>query len=268
MAAAVWLCVGAVLLWLCSGEVSLFFYQPRAIAVLHCLTLGWISSLLLGAVWLETARLAPDLVLRRGRIRLQIFLFHFGASGLVAHFWIGRLNGMAWSAATLLLSVVLLAAHAGAGAARDIFVFNTRVGLGVGTTLETAYKLPNGAGGIFVGPGTSNVTIGGVPDLTKPLVRYANEIVGNRGNGLTAISSRSLVLLGNTIRDNLAAGVVLHGGGCAVHRRLHYVGIGRSRPSLVSELADFLAKQQCPVPVGTPLPGFRVRRASGVSPAG
>jgi hypothetical protein len=97
------------------------------------------------------------------------------------------------------------------GSAHDVFVFNTRVGLGVGTTLDTAYRLPNAAGGIFVGPGTSNVTIGGIPDLENPFVRFANEIVGNRGNGLTAVSSRNLVLLGNTISGNLAAGIVLSG---------------------------------------------------------
>jgi hypothetical protein len=93
--------------------------------------------------------------------------------------------------------------------AHDIFVFNTRVGLGVGTTIDTAFKLPNAAGGIFVGPGTTNITIGGIPDLEKPLVRYADEIVGNNGNGLTVVSSKGLVLLGCTISGNAASGVVL-----------------------------------------------------------
>ena len=97
------------------------------------------------------------------------------------------------------------------GAAHDIFVFNSRVGLGVGTTIDTAYRLPNAAGGIFVGPGTQNITIGGVPDVTKPLIRYANEIVGNKGNGLTVVSSKNLVLLGCTISGNTASGVVLNG---------------------------------------------------------
>jgi len=95
--------------------------------------------------------------------------------------------------------------------AHDIFVFNTRVGLGVGTTIDTAYKLPNAAGGIFVGPGTANITIGGIPDVTKPLIRYADEIVGNKGNGLTVVSSKNLVLLGCTISGNTASGVVLNG---------------------------------------------------------
>jgi hypothetical protein len=95
--------------------------------------------------------------------------------------------------------------------ARDISVFNTRVGLGVGTTIDTAYKLPNAAGGIFVGPGTANIAIGGIPDVTKPLIRYANEIAGNKGNGLTVVSSKNLVLLGCTISGNTGSGVVLNG---------------------------------------------------------
>jgi len=95
--------------------------------------------------------------------------------------------------------------------AHDTFVFNTRVGLGVGSIMQTAYKIPNAAGGIFVGPGTSRITIGGVPDATKPLIRYADEIVGNNGNGLTVVSSQSLVLLGCTISGNAGSGVVLNG---------------------------------------------------------
>ena len=78
-------------------------------------------------------------------------------------------------------------------------------------TIDTAFKLPNAAGGIFVGPGTASITIGGIPDITKPLIRYANEIVGNKGNGLTVVSSRNLMLLGCTILGNTGSGVVLNG---------------------------------------------------------
>jgi len=93
--------------------------------------------------------------------------------------------------------------------AHDNYVFNTRVGIGVGSIVQTAYKLPNAAGGIFVGPGTSRITIGGVPDATKPLIRYANEIVGNKGNGLTAVATQQLLVLGCTISSNTGSGLVL-----------------------------------------------------------
>lgn len=96
------------------------------------------------------------------------------------------------------------------GRARDCFMFNSRVGIGAGETVTDAVRLPNGAGGVFVGPGTANIAIGG-PLAAPPGQRYANEIVGNRGNGLTAVSSSSFTLLGSTIRDNTAAGIVLNG---------------------------------------------------------
>ncbi|MFM7207400.1 MAG: right-handed parallel beta-helix repeat-containing protein [Planctomycetaceae bacterium] len=97
------------------------------------------------------------------------------------------------------------------GAAHDNFVFNTRVGIGVGTTIDTAAKLPNVAGGILVGPGTARITVGGVPDATKPLIRYADEIVGNYGNGLTVVSSPNFTLLGCTVSGNTGSGLVLNG---------------------------------------------------------
>ncbi|MFM7107246.1 MAG: beta strand repeat-containing protein [Planctomycetaceae bacterium] len=96
------------------------------------------------------------------------------------------------------------------GRAHDCFVFNSRVGLGVGATIETAARLPNGAGGVWLGPGTSNISIGG-PLVAPPGKRYANEIVGNRGNGLTVLGSSNLALLGCTISDNAGSGVVLTG---------------------------------------------------------
>ncbi|MFM9024966.1 MAG: hypothetical protein ACKON7_06465 [Planctomycetaceae bacterium] len=96
------------------------------------------------------------------------------------------------------------------GRARDCVMFNTRVGLGSGETVTSAVSLPNGAGGVFLGPGTANVTLGG-PLAAPPGQRFANEIVGNRGNGLTAVTSSGFTLLGSTIRDNTAAGIVLNG---------------------------------------------------------
>ncbi len=95
------------------------------------------------------------------------------------------------------------------GKAHDVRVYNTRVGVGVGLTLESAYPIPNAAGGVFVGPGTSNITIGGEPDLTKPLVRYSNQIGRNYGNGLTITTARNTTVLATTVFANAASGVLL-----------------------------------------------------------
>ena len=113
------------------------------------------------------------------------------------------------------------------GNAHDNFVFDTRVGLGGGATVITAKKLPNLRGGILLGRGTSNITIGGQRDALNPGLRYFNEIASNYGNGITVRSSSNLKLLGNTIADNKASGVVLMQGRgrrdrCAVGRQRHH----------------------------------------------
>ncbi len=95
--------------------------------------------------------------------------------------------------------------------AHDSFVFDTRVGLGTGESIEFATHLPNGKGGIFLGPGTSNIQIGGLRDAYILGLRYFDEIVGNRGNGVTALFSKGLQVLGSTIGDNKGTGVALIG---------------------------------------------------------
>lgn len=97
------------------------------------------------------------------------------------------------------------------GRAHDNLVFDTRVGLGTGESIEEAAQLPNGRGGIFLGWGTANITIGGPRDAFNPGLRYFDEIVGNKGNGVTAFFSKDLELLGSTISGNRGSGVVLTG---------------------------------------------------------
>lgn len=98
------------------------------------------------------------------------------------------------------------------GRANNNTVFNTRVGLGTGVTIDTAAKIPNRGGGIMVGSGTSQITIGGPRDAIIPGFRYMNEVVGNRGNGVMLLGAEGLGLLGSTISGNNASGVVLAGG--------------------------------------------------------
>lgn len=97
------------------------------------------------------------------------------------------------------------------GHANDCYVFDTRVGLGTGESVENSAQLPNGRGGIFLGWGTSNIQIGGLRDAYVAGFRYFDEIVGNKGNGVTAFFSKDLQLLGNTISGNTRSGVVLTG---------------------------------------------------------
>lgn len=100
--------------------------------------------------------------------------------------------------------------------AHDNSVFNTRVGIGIGMTIADSVPLPNRKGGIFVGWGTANTTIGGPALAPITGLRYADQIVGNYGNGITAVFAKGLQLLGNTVSGNRDSGVFLAGADSAI----------------------------------------------------
>ncbi len=100
--------IGLVLALAATRDIEAFFYQPRVLAVTHTFTLGWISLAITGVLYRFVPALTKQPLRRPWLGRLQVASFVIGVAGLVAHFWMGRLSGMAWSAAVLLLSIVLL----------------------------------------------------------------------------------------------------------------------------------------------------------------
>lgn len=81
-----------------------FYYHPRMVAVVHLVTLGWISASILGSVYM----LGP-MVLRAPmpRRRADVWLFAsfaIGVAGMVAHFWIDEPRGMVWAAPLVLVA--------------------------------------------------------------------------------------------------------------------------------------------------------------------
>lgn len=86
-----------------------FFYNAKMLAVVHLVTLGWITSSILGYFYLA-GPLALRSVMRAGWADyLALALVVLGVSGLVTHFWIEEYSGMVWSAGTLLLGLALVA---------------------------------------------------------------------------------------------------------------------------------------------------------------
>ena len=74
------------------------FYQPRVVALVHLLTLGWLTGSILGSLYI-VGPLALRLPMRAGKADWIAFgSFVSGTSGMVAHFWINTYDGMAWSA--------------------------------------------------------------------------------------------------------------------------------------------------------------------------
>ena len=95
-----------------------FFHHPRMIAVVHLVTLGWISGSILGAFYI-VGPLALRLPLRPGwRDRLAFGSFAVGVTGIVAHFWLGEYSGMVWSAVLVLAAVLHVALRAWLGLPR------------------------------------------------------------------------------------------------------------------------------------------------------
>ena len=92
-----------------------YFHHPRMIAIVHLVTLGWITSSILGAFYI-VAPLALRLPMPAGRRDWWAFAAHaIGVSGMVSHFWIGEYSGMAWSAALIVAAVLHVGIRALAG---------------------------------------------------------------------------------------------------------------------------------------------------------
>ncbi len=95
------------------GEVALepqkvagFFYHPRMIAVVHLVTLGWISGSILGALHL-VGPMALRVPMPARRIDYWAFIAYvLSSAGVISHFWIEEFTGVAWSG--LLITAVFM----------------------------------------------------------------------------------------------------------------------------------------------------------------
>jgi hypothetical protein len=95
-----------------------YFLHPRMVAIVHLVTIGWISGSILGAFYI-VAPLALGVPLQVGRADwLACAAFSAGTAGMVAQFWIGRYDMVAWSGALVLSAVLWLASRAALGLRR------------------------------------------------------------------------------------------------------------------------------------------------------
>lgn len=81
--------------------VAGFFYHAWMVALVHLVTLGWITFSIFGAVYI-VGPLALRMEMRPRRLDWAAYVLALvGLIGMVAHFWIEEYSGMAWSAGTL-----------------------------------------------------------------------------------------------------------------------------------------------------------------------
>ena len=87
------------------AAVTGFFYHSWMVALVHLVTLGWITLSILGAIYIvgPLALRMPMAARRSDYVAYGLVLI--GLIGMVAHFWIEEFGGMAWSAGTALTGI-------------------------------------------------------------------------------------------------------------------------------------------------------------------
>jgi hypothetical protein len=91
--------------------VSGFFYHSRMLAIVHLITLGWITTSILGSLYI-VGPIALRVSLPANKSDYVAFvLVLVGIVGMVAHFWLEEYAGMAWSALTVSSGVLLVGIH-------------------------------------------------------------------------------------------------------------------------------------------------------------
>ncbi len=74
-----------------------FYYHPRLIAVVHLVTLGWVSSSILGALYLVAPLTFRVALPGSWRDVTAFAAWAIAVSGVAAHFWLETLAGVAWA---------------------------------------------------------------------------------------------------------------------------------------------------------------------------
>jgi hypothetical protein len=88
------------------AEIAGFYYHPRLLALVHLVTLGWVSSSILGALYLVGPLTFRIVLPGSWRDAVAFAFWAIGVSGVVAHFWLATLVGVAW-AGVMVLAVML-----------------------------------------------------------------------------------------------------------------------------------------------------------------
>ncbi len=159
------LCLAAaflLLLWQ-PGVLAGFFYQTATLAVVHLITLGWITGSILGAVYL-IGPIALRMHLRANRLDYAAFAFFaFGATGIAGHFWIDSYSGMLWSAAMLLAGIAWVGGRTILSLTRLYHGFSSRrVGDAARATARSSRRARSGA---FLAPDQALMPARGLPPL-------------------------------------------------------------------------------------------------------
>ena len=108
-----------------------FYYHPRLIAVVHLVTLGFITSAILGALYL-VCPLAFRMPLPAGRgDAIAAVSWMIAVSGIASHFWLERYSGLAWAGGLALATPLWLGTRVLAGLRRSPAPIAARLAMGL-----------------------------------------------------------------------------------------------------------------------------------------
>lgn len=101
-------CLGSAFAALAAWPSSFaaFFYHPHMVAVVHLVTLGWISASILGALYMIAPMALRTRLPARASDHAAFALYGIGVVGMVSHFWIDSPRGMVWSAGSAALALL------------------------------------------------------------------------------------------------------------------------------------------------------------------
>jgi len=91
---------------------SAFFYHPRMVAVVHLVTLGWISASILGALYMVAPMALRTRLPARAADYAAWVVYVIGVTGMVTHFWIDSPKGMVWAAGTIVAALLWVTGRA------------------------------------------------------------------------------------------------------------------------------------------------------------
>ena len=96
-------------------SVAGFFYHSWMVALVHLVTIGWITFSILGAIYIVgPLALRMEMMPRRLDI-VACALGVTGLAGMIGHFWIQEYGGMAWSAGMVVIGVSYTTARIAGG---------------------------------------------------------------------------------------------------------------------------------------------------------
>lgn len=105
-AAVAFLLAALSLVWL-APELAGHYYQPRLLALVHTVTLGWITLTIMGASYQLIPVVIERAVWSERLAWAQLAVLAAGIVGMVGHFFIGQWSGLVWGAALVTTGVGL-----------------------------------------------------------------------------------------------------------------------------------------------------------------